>query len=70
MLPASGRRRQRGAALLALAAFMILGATWMLVSAFSPADRTVATTAHNARLLAEAKAALVAWVAANALEPA
>ena len=70
MLTASGRRRQRGAALLALAAFMILGATWMLVSAFSPADRTVASTTHNARLLAEAKAALVAWVAANALEPA
>lgn len=69
MLIASGRRRQRGAALIALAAMMILGATWMLVSAFSPAGRSVANTAHNARLLAEAKAALIAWVAANALEP-
>jgi hypothetical protein len=65
-----GKRRQRGAALLALAALMILGATWMLASAFSPASRNAAATAYNAKQLAEAKAALVAWVAANALEPA
>ena len=34
------------------------------------AGRRSAQTAHNARLLAEAKAALIAWVAANALEAA
>jgi hypothetical protein len=42
----------------------------MLVSAFGSAGRIAAHTAHNARLLADAKAALVAWVAANALEAA
>ncbi|HEU4351042.1 MAG TPA: hypothetical protein VFR66_04130 [Burkholderiales bacterium] len=65
----SGTRRQRGTALLALAAALVLGTTWMLLSAFSLASRTAAHMAHNARILAEAKAALIAWVAANALEP-
>ena len=65
----SGTRSQRGTALLALAALLVLGTTWMLVSAFSLASRTAAQTRHNARILAEAKAALIAWVAANALEP-
>jgi len=69
MLGPSGTRRQRGTALLALAAAMALGTTWMLVSAFGLASRTSAQTAHNARILAEAKAALIAWAAANALEP-
>ena len=31
----SGTRSQRGTALLALAALLVLGTTWMLVSAFS-----------------------------------
>ena len=70
MVFARARRLQQGAALLALAAVLVLGATWMLVSAFSAAGRGAAHTAHNARLLAEAKAALIAWVAANALEAA
>ncbi|HEU0306125.1 MAG TPA: hypothetical protein VFR30_04060, partial [Lysobacter sp.] len=48
---------------------MVLGTAWMLVSAFSLSSRAAAQTAHNARILAEAKAALIAWVAANALEP-
>jgi hypothetical protein len=65
----SGTHSQRGTALLALAALLVLGTTWMLVSAFSLASRTAAQTRHNARILAEAKAALIAWVAANALEP-
>jgi hypothetical protein len=64
----SGTRGQRGTALLALAAALVLGIIWMLVSAFSLASRTATQTAHNARILAEAKAALIAWVAANALE--
>ena len=61
-------KSQRGAALLALTAVLVVGVTWMLVSAFSVAGTSAARTAHNARVLAEAKAALVAWVAANALE--
>jgi len=69
MLSPSGPRRERGAALLALAAAMVVGTTWALVSAFGLAGRSAAQTAHNARVLAEAKAALIAWVAANALEP-
>jgi len=70
MTLARPKRMQHGAALLALAAMMVLGTTWMLVSAFSAAARGAAQTAHNARLLAEAKEALIAWVAANALESA
>ena len=63
------RRRQHGATLLALAAIVVLAITWALVSAFSTAARGAALAASNARLLAEAKAALIAWTAANALEP-
>lgn len=70
MVSAPDRRRQNGAALLALAALMVLGTTWVLVSAFSSAGRGAAHTAHNARVLADAKAALIAWVAANAFETA
>jgi hypothetical protein len=71
MLTASGRRRQRGAALLALAAIAVLGTTWMLLSAFgSAAARSTAQLAYNARALAEAKAALIAWVATRALDGA
>jgi hypothetical protein len=68
MLP-FGTRSQHGGALVALAAAMVLGTTWLLVSALGLSSRAAAQTAHNARLLAEAKAALIAWVAANALEP-
>jgi hypothetical protein len=68
-MPGPFVRHQRGAALLALAAAMVVGATWLVVSAFGFASRASAQTAHNARILAEAKAALIAWVAANALEP-
>jgi hypothetical protein len=70
MFTGSRKGRQRGAALMALAAMIVVGATWMVVSAFAAASRTASGTAHNAKQLAEAKAALIAWVAANALEPA
>jgi hypothetical protein len=69
MLRPFGTRRQHGFALVALAAAMVLGTTWLLVSALGLSSRAAAQTAYNARLLAEAKAALIAWVAANALEP-
>lgn len=62
-------RRARGFALLALAVLLVLGSAWFALSAFSSAASKPARTAHNARVLAEAKAALIAWVATNALEP-
>ena len=67
----TGRRRQRGAALLALAAMVVLGTTWFVLSTVSSAAaRSGAQVAHNARALAEAKAALIAWVATRALDAA
>jgi hypothetical protein len=67
----TGRRRQRGAALLALAAMVVLGTTWFVLSAVSSgAARSGAQVAHNARVLADAKAALIAWVASRALDAA
>lgn len=68
---AGGRRtraRQRGAALILLAALVVLGISWMIVSALGNAARTqVADQGHNAGVLREARAALVGWVAMNAL---
>lgn len=67
----TGRRRQRGAALLAAAAIVVLGTTWFVLSTVSSAAaRSGAQVAHNARVLAEAKAALIAWVATRALDAA
>lgn len=67
----TGRRRQRGAALIALAAMVVLGTTWFVLSAVSSAAaRSGAQVAHNARVLADAKAALIAWVATRALDAA
>jgi hypothetical protein len=67
----TGRRRQRGVALLALAAMVVLGTTWFVLSTVSSAAaRSGAQVAHNARVLAEAKAALIAWVASRALDAA
>jgi len=65
-----GRKLQGGAALIALAAIIVLGISWMLVSRLSSANRVAADQGHNARVLAEAKAALLGWVATNALVPA
>jgi hypothetical protein len=63
------RTPQQGAALLALAALLVLATSWMLVSAFaSVAGNPAAHVARNARALAEAKAALIAWVARTALD--
>jgi hypothetical protein len=54
--------------LIALAAMLVLGVSWVLLSGLSTATGRSAERVHNARLLAEAKAALVGWVAANALD--
>jgi hypothetical protein len=57
-------RRQHGIVLVGLLAMMALGACWWLVSALAnPVNRTVSDRAHNAKVLAEAKAALIGWVA-------
>ena len=64
-------RRQHGAALMLLAAIVVLGVTWMMITALSNASqRTASTREHNARVLKEAKTALIAWMAANALDNA
>lgn len=68
-LRAVSRREQRGAALVALAAILVLGVSWMIISALgSVSQRTSTNREHNARVQAEAKAALAAWVAINALD--
>lgn len=63
-----GRAAQRGAVLILLAAVLVLGISWMLVAALGNASsRTTEQRTLNARVLAEAKTALVAWVATSAL---
>jgi hypothetical protein len=62
-------RRQRGVALLIMVMIIALGASWLLVTSLSEhSNRTAADREYNARVLAEAKAALVGWIATNALE--
>jgi hypothetical protein len=68
-MSASPARRQQGAALLLLAAIVVLGVSWMMISALKNASqRSTSTREHNARVLTEAKTALIAWMAANALD--
>jgi hypothetical protein len=64
------RKRHGGAALIGLAAILVLGISWMLVSRLSSANRVAADRGQNARVLADAKAALLGWVATNALDSA
>lgn len=67
MSPALPRQRQRGVALMAMLAVLILGATWWTVTAFSnPVSRTAEQRAQNAQVLQQAKAALMGWVAHQA----
>jgi hypothetical protein len=63
-----GRNRQRGAALIALLAIIILAASWMLVSRISGSsgDILAAKRARNAMVLNKAKQALIGYVAAQA----
>ena len=63
------RPRQTGQALLVLAILLVLGASWAMMSALGSASRNaIADRTDNARVLAEAKAALVGWVAMTALQ--
>ena len=60
--------RERGVALLALLAVLVLGATWYLVSRLHQlsANATAAERARNARVLNQAKQALIGYVIAQA----
>ena len=62
------RHRQRGAALILLLVVLALGGTWYLISRIHErsADFTARNRQHNAALLAEAKRALVGYVAHQA----
>jgi hypothetical protein len=55
--------RQDGIALLGLLALIVLGASWWLVSALAtPANRVASDREHNAKVLAQAKVALIGTV--------
>lgn len=61
--------RQSGQALLLLIAILVVGVSWTLVSALGNVSSNRASLqVDNARVLAEAKAALIGWVAQNALD--
>jgi hypothetical protein len=67
MRAALPRQRQRGVALMAMLAVLILGATWWTVTALSNAvNRTAEQRAQSAQVLQQAKAALMGWVAHQA----
>lgn len=61
-------KRERGAALLALLAAIMLGASWLLVSQLNAESRgfTAVNRARNAEVLNRAKQALIGYVAATA----
>jgi hypothetical protein len=62
-------RFQRGAALLVMMVLVTLGASWMLLNALgTKANRTAVNRQHNAAVLAEARLALLSWVASQAIE--
>ncbi|MGQ0545150.1 MAG: hypothetical protein ACT4P3_07440 [Betaproteobacteria bacterium] len=57
------KHRQDGIALIGLLALLTLGAGWWLVSALAnPANRVASDREHNARILAQAKVALIGTV--------
>lgn len=62
--------RERGAALILLAMILVLGTSWAVVAALNnrSGNRIGAEREYNAKVLAEAKAALIGWVATQALE--
>jgi hypothetical protein len=62
------RRRQRGAALFALLLVTVVGALGYLLAVVTPVNRVVLEREHNARLLREAKDAVLGWAVANAAD--
>lgn len=66
---ALARSGQKGAALMVMLAILVLGAAWGLVSiANVPLNRTALQRQHNAKVLQEAKQALIGWVAHQAVQ--
>jgi hypothetical protein len=64
---AAGRRAQRGAALLGLLAVAVMVFAYVLTSRLNAASQFVGIDReHNAKVLAQAKRALVGWMAMNA----
>jgi hypothetical protein len=62
-------RPQRGAALLAMLAVLVMGASWWLVTALNtPVNRTALHRSHNAEVLQQAKQALIGWAALQAIK--
>lgn len=62
-------RAQRGVALLAMLVVIVTGASWMMMSALNAGSNRTALNRHdNARILAEAKHALVGWMITEAIE--
>ena len=59
-------KRQRGAALLVLLSVVVIGGVWLLLAAMTPNNRVTLDRDYNARLLRQAKDALLGWAAANA----
>jgi hypothetical protein len=67
--PQPPRGLQRGVALLVMVTVIALGATWLFVTALSNASsRNALNRQDNARVLAEAKQAVVGWVIRQAIE--
>jgi len=63
------RRRQRGAALFALLLVTVVGTLGYLLAVVTPVNRVVLEREHNARLLREAKDAVLGWAVTNAADP-
>ena len=62
------KARQDGIALIGLLALIVLGASWWLVAALAtPASRVASDREHNAKVLAQAKTALLGQVAMTAV---
>jgi hypothetical protein len=66
----SGKKAQRGIAMLALVAILVTGSLWWLIAGLSQAsNRTAHKRAHNAKVLQEAKTALIGYVATKTATP-
>lgn len=61
-------RRQRGAALLALLAVIVLGVAWALLAVVAPVNRLSLQRSRNATVLEQAKHALLGWAVTQAIE--
>jgi hypothetical protein len=64
------RKAQSGLAMIALVAVLTMGSLWWLMKGLSqPVNHTAVHRAHNAKVLHEAKTALIGYVAVRAATP-